>query len=248
MCNNMGKIRDKISLTKFEWVLLIGSNLIILLFYIFAPRFHVERNTLSLISSVVGIFGIILMAKGIVAAHVIYIIFSILYSILSYKERYYGEVIIYCCLMIPFHILSLIFWTRSKIKGYEQAVKVEGINKKSFIIFMAVAVLSIIPFYYILKRLNTDNLIVSTASITMNSLAAVLMLKRHYTYALCFVIDDALLIFLWGLKLAESGISLLPTMVNTIVFFLNDIYAFIKWAKRYKRQKENKIKDAERMG
>ncbi len=236
-----------IRLTKFEWILLISSYTVILVFFIFAPFFQAERNFLSLISALVGIFGILLMAKGLIAAHFVYIAFSILYSILSITQNYYGEAIIYCCLMIPIHIGSIVVWSRSKTQASGEAVKVAPIKKGAWVVLIIASFLSVIPFYFLLKVLHTENLLVSTASITMNCLASALMLKRNHIYALCFVIDDSLLILLWGLKLFGGTISLVPTMVNMLVMMVNDIYAFVRWTKRYRQQREKEKEDERAM-
>ena len=40
----------------------------------------------------------------------------VLYSIVSFKNGYYGEVIIYLCIMLPMYITGIISWIRHQNK------------------------------------------------------------------------------------------------------------------------------------
>ena len=69
-----------------------------------------DKNIFSYIVSLVGIVSVLTVAKGLVFAPFVNIVYNVLYSIISIMQGYYGEAIIYIFLMIPICVLSIISW------------------------------------------------------------------------------------------------------------------------------------------
>ena len=93
-----------------------------------------------------------------------------------------------------------------------------------------------IAFYFLLKALNTNQLIVSTISLISSIVASYLLFRRCSYYALAFILNDIILIILWSLVVINSGIGYLPTVISFCVFLVNDIYGFIHWKLEEKKQ------------
>lgn len=220
-----------------EWLLIIISFALIICSYVIAPFFGGDRSLVSMITSLIGIIGIVFIAHGNVAAHYIYIIYSILYTILSILSAYYGEAIIYFFLMLPIHIMSIISW--NKYLDNQNGAKSVEINDsyKSMLIIVGLGIVLTVPFYFLLKILNTDNLLFSTLSFGMSLVAAVLMLMRNKFFSLAFAVDDIFSVLLWGAKIFNGTYKYIPTLIVCVVALINDIYSFAKWCLRFKAQK-----------
>ena len=136
--------------------------------------------------------------------------------------------------MMPIHIITLVSWLRNK-SNKDYVVKVNKLNRKEYMVLGLVTVLVTFMFYYILMALNTSALVISTISLTASLVASYLMLRRSSNYAIAFVINDVILITLWGIA-CINDLSLLPMVVTFVVLFVNDIYSFINWKKREKEQ------------
>jgi nicotinamide mononucleotide transporter PnuC len=218
--------------TPIEWAMLLGGIAVVLIGFIVCE----DKNYLSLASSILGITCVMFNAKGNVWGQVVAIGFALTYGILAYTKAYYGEMLIYFCLMLPIHVASIVTWLKnknSKAKGNE--VKINTLHKKEYIIASLIGCALTVGFYFLLKVLNTDNLIVSTISLISSLAAAYLMLRRCEYFAVCFVVNDIILIVLWSLKIYTEGISVLPSVLSFVVFLINDSYSFISW-KRIKRR------------
>jgi nicotinamide mononucleotide transporter PnuC len=232
----LGHMREKFKriikyFTPFEWAMWLGGILIILIGFLLGE----DKNYLSLLSSILGISCIIFNAKGNVWGQVIAIGFALTYGTLAYTKAYYGEMIIYFALMLPIHIASIVTWVKNKngnAKGNE--VKINSLSKREYVIASVAGCALTVGFYFLLKVLKTDNLIVSTISLISSLAAAYLMLRRCEYFAICFVV-----IVLWSLKLSTDGISVLPSVLSFIIFLLNDSYSFINWKRIKKRQRQN---------
>ena len=108
-----------------------------------------------------------------------------------------------------------------------------SIKTKSLIAVSTVGVTVIM--YFVLKLLNTPNLIVSSISVTTSFLASALLIFRSPFYAIAYSLNDIVLIVLWILACMVS-LSYIPVVVCFAVFLANDIYAFVNWLKMRKKQ------------
>lgn len=195
-----------------------------------------EKNLLAFFSSLAGVTCIVFNAKGNFIGQAVSIVFGVLYGIYAFTQRYYGETLIYFFLMVPIHVVSVVGWLKNKFNGKTHEVTVNTLKRKEFFAvgFAAIAVTA--AFYFLLRALNTDNLIVSTVSLTTSLAAAYFMLRRCEIFSVCFLCNDVVLIVLWSMKLASEGTRVLPSVVAFVMFLFIDAYCFFSWRRIKKRQ------------
>lgn len=213
------KYLNKIDVT--IWIFSLSA--ILITFFIFGG------NALSLTSSLIGVTTLIFMAKGVVFAQVLTIIFSLCYGVVSLTFRYYGEMITYVFMAMPMAILSLISWLRHPYKD-TKVVEVQTPSKKAVLMLFGASIVVTAIFYFLLKFFNTPNLIVSTISITTSFIAAGFSYLRSPYYAIAYCFNDVILIILW-IFASFSDISYVPLVTCFIVFLFNDFYGFFSWNK-----------------
>ncbi|MDE5756138.1 MAG: nicotinamide riboside transporter PnuC [Clostridia bacterium] len=192
----------------------------------------------SWISTVTGLFGlscVMFTAKGKVLGIFLTWGMIVFYSILSFKNKYYGEVFINLFMMFPMTIISLIAWLKNLGKDY--VVKVNSITKKELIIVSVVALTAFVAFYFILRALGTSQLIFSTISIVTSVLATYFQSRRSKYGFLSFLFNDAILCVLWALATKED-IKNISMLVAVSLYVLCDIYGFISWSVMQKRQQK----------
>ena len=221
----------------FEIVFLIVSYIVLTLCFALGT----EKNTFSFIVSLVGVSSVMLVAKGLTIAPIVSIVYNILYAILSITQKYYGETIIYTVIMIPLSIISIVSWVKNKNGGKKEQVQVNKISKKEYLILSFVIVVVTFGFYFLLKALHTNELIVSTISLVAPVISAYLMLRRSSNYAICFIVSNVVLIVLWGLSVKTAGAGFLPTICSFVIFTILDVYGLIHWKKEEKRQDEESL-------
>lgn len=219
------------TLTKREWLLWICSLAVVLISNILPGQLDI----LTLAAALIGVTSLIFAAKGNVWAQILMIIFSILYGIISYRFRYWGEMITYLGMTLPMAVWSTVTWIRNPSADNGSEVEIQRLNRKhigGLVIFTAAVT---VVFYYILKTLGTPNMVFSTISVTTSFLAASLTMLRSSYYALGYAANDIVLIVLWILASLKNP-AYIPVVVNFSIFFLNDMYGFISWKKREIRQ------------
>lgn len=218
--------------TKGEWALFISSVVLIVLSFAIFDR----SNYLTLIASLIGAASLIFNAKGNPVGQALMIVFGVLYGIISYACAYYGEMITYLGMTLPMAVVSLVTWLKNPFKGKRSQVTINSIKGREWA-FMAVLTAAVtVAFYFILRALNTANLIPSTISVATSFAAAYLTFRRTPWFSLAYAANDVVLIVLWVLATLED-ISYLSVIVCFAMFLVNDCYSFINWRKMQRLQK-----------
>jgi len=217
--------------TNLELTLWSVSTAAILLSFFMFDRV----NYLTLFASVIGVTSLIFNAKGNPLGQLLMVIFSILYGIISYSFRYYGEMITYLGMTAPMAVFALISWLRNPYNGNRAEVSVNRLRRREihwmFILSVAVTAL----FYFILVYYQTANIIPSTLSVTTSFVAVYLTFRRSPYFALAYAANDIVLIVLWTLAAVENT-TYISVIICFIMFLINDLYGFISWRQMEKRQ------------
>ena len=219
----------------YELLFLVGSIIAITVCFVVGK----EKNVLSFIGSLVGITGVLFTAKGLVSAPFLNMIYGVFYIIVSFYQKYYGEAIIYLALMTPLDIITIISWLKNRNKDNSSTVKINKIHGIEYLYLAIGTAIATVGFYFLLRALNTNQLIISTISLITSAVAAYLMFRRCSYYALGFMLNDIVLIVLWSLVVVDSGIGYLPTVISFCVFLINDTYGFTLWKLEEKKQNKN---------
>ncbi len=217
--------------SKFEIFLLLTSLTLITVFFCLFDK----KNFLVLLASLIGATSLIFCAKGNPFGQGLIIIFSIIYGVISYQCKYYGEMITYLGMTMPMAIIALVTWLKNPYNGNKSTVKIQTISIKEFAISLILTAIITTTFYFVLKHFNTANLIISTISVATSFLAVYLTFRRSPFYAIAYALNDVVLIILWSLEL-KSNISAISVVVCFATFLVNDIYAYINWKKILKKQ------------
>ncbi len=222
------------NLTRFE-IVLWGISVVTVSMSFLSIK---EQSPLSLLASLIGVTALIFVAKGDVLGQILTVVFGVLYAVISYSFRYYGEMITYLCMTAPIAMLSVIAWLKNPYSKDKPEVRINHLKQRDIIVMCVYTVLVTILFYFILAYFKTNNLLISTLSITTSFLASYLTYKRSSFYALAYAANDIILIVLWILA-TISDRAYLPMIICFLMFLANDIYGFINWRRIEKRQRNN---------
>ena len=217
--------------SKGEWTLWAGSVAAILLGYIMFSG----KDGHTLIASLIGVTSLIFNAKGNPAGQVLMIVFSILYSIISWSFRFFGEMITYLGMTLPMAAVALIAWLKNPYAGKRTEVKVNGIGGKEWVLALILTAAVTGVFYFILAFFHTPNIFLSTLSVATSFLAAYLTFRRSPYFALVYAMNDVVLIVLWVLASIVDA-AYISVIICFAAFFLNDLYGFISWRRMQMRQ------------
>jgi nicotinamide mononucleotide transporter PnuC len=219
------------SLTKAAKIIWFGSLIIICLsFFLFG-----NTDYLTLIASLIGATSLIFAAKGNVIGPILAVVFSIIYTVISFQMRYYGEMITYLGMTAPVSLAAVFAWLKNPFGGNKADVKVGHIRPREYLFLAVLAVFVTTSFYFILKYFNTASLIMSTISVLTSFLACYLTVRRSEFYAVAYAANALVLIILWIIA-AQVNFNYIGMVICFLIFLVNDVYGFFQWRKSKKRQ------------
>ena len=220
-------------LTKFEFCLWVISCVAVVLSSVSGGDF----NVCAFWGSLIGVTALIFVARGEVLGQVLTVVFSLLYAVVSWELKYYGEMITYLGMSAPIALMSVVSWLRHPYAEGDGEVEVAKMSKLNIIIMIFLATAITTAFYFILKYFGTARLAMSTVSVTTSFVASYMLFFRSPYYALAYALNDIVLIILW---VAASFVSLsyIPMVICFAMFFANDIYAFYNWQRMRRTQQK----------
>lgn len=214
--------------TKFEKAFLfIGTIAALILTYVF------KGTWIDLGYALLYFWTALLLAKGKFACYIVGIVSTFFYAFVSYSNSYYGEVIIAMCCTLPLMIVGLINWL--KHQDNTNTVIIKEITKKELILVLLSQVVMFFGYYYLLKAFNTNNLLVSAFSVMASVIATYLTARRCEHGFIGFIINDIILIVLWGIPVINGELNIIPVLICPVLLLINDIYGVYNW----KRIKDN---------
>lgn len=219
--------------SKAEIVLWCSSSALIVLSFCTFDR----ENYLTLAASLIGVTSLIFNAKGNPFGQLLMVIFSLMYGIISFTFSYYGEMITYLGMTMPMAVFALISWLRNPYQENKAEVKVNDISKTEIILMWSMTAAVTVLFYFILAFLDTENLLLSTLSVSTSFVAVYLTFRRSPYFALAYAANDIVLIALWFLA-SVYDVKYISVVVCFGAFLVNDIYGFISWRKMKFRQSQ----------
>ena len=220
--------------TKTEIALWSISTAAIVLSFLLFDR----GNYMTLIASIIGVTSLIFNAKGNPFGQLLMVVFSILYGIISFRFRYYGEMITYLGMTAPMAVFALVSWLRNPFKGNKAEVAVNRLGRREVWAMLILTAAVTALFYFILAYFHTANMIPSTLSVTTSFIAVYLTFRRSPYFALAYAANDLVLILLWTLAAMENT-SYISVIICFAVFLVSDLYGFANWRRMEKRQAEH---------
>lgn len=187
-----------------------------------------QSEILTIITSFVGTFCALLQAKGKIISQFVGIAEVILYSILSYQNHYYGEVIIYILIVFPMYAYGVVSWVTNKNKE-TNTVEPKKIQKREWICLIFASMIAFAVLYEVLKYFHTEALFVSSLSMVTSLIATYLIVRRSKYSFLFYIGNDIILILLWGIPVWQGNVALLPILIEPIVLLINDSYGWKNW-------------------
>lgn len=191
-------------------------------------------DVLSLIASLIGVTALIFVAKGHPLGQLLTIVFAVFYGVISFGARYYGEMITYLGMTAPMAALALLTWLRNPYRDSAE-VAVRRMKGRDVAVMLLLTAIVTAVFYFILRALGNAALLISTLSVTTSFLASYLTAMRSPYYALCYAMNDLVLIALWVIS-AQNNPAGWAMVACFSMFFLNDMYGFVNWRRMEKRQ------------
>ena len=186
-------------------------------------------SAIVIISAVASSIGVYFIAKGSILGQMCCLIQVVLYSIISFQNKYYGEVITSFGVSLPIYIFAIVTWFKNQDKG--GVVKVtRKISWQEYVIVGLVALGVFFGLYFLLKVFDTEQLLLSSIAGIFSILAGYFMIRRCELTFMFYIVNNFICGALWIINVFVNGnYNQLVTFLNFVYFLTTNFYGLISW-------------------
>lgn len=191
-------------------------------------------NLRGIIAAVTGVMYVVLTGKGKVSGYIFGLINVVLYAIISFEAKYYGEVMLNALYYIPMHFVGWFMWRKHMDDETKTIVK-ERMSVKWELILIVISIVAIIVYGYLLEKLGGNLPYIDSISTCLSVLAMVLSVRRMIEQWVLWTIVNGVTVYMWIADYMQGGNDI-ATLLMWCVYLINGIIILIKWIRDMKRQ------------
>ncbi len=191
-------------------------------------------NLRGIIAAVTGVMYVVLTGKGKVSGYIFGLINVVLYAIISFEAKYYGEVMLNALYYIPMHFVGWFMW-RKHMDDETKAIVKERMSVKWELILIVISIVAIIVYGYLLEKLGGNLPYIDSISTCLSVLAMVLSVRRMIEQWVLWTIVNGVTVYMWIADYMQGGNDI-ATLLMWCVYLINGIIILIKWIRDMKRQ------------
>ncbi|MCL2846250.1 MAG: nicotinamide riboside transporter PnuC [Firmicutes bacterium] len=195
-------------------------------------------GAIEILATTFGAIAAVLFAKARIEAYIAYVVSLVLYAIVAYTESVYGEIIFAVFVMLPITIYGIMNWGRHRrhddAKG--SVALITNTSVREFGLIVGSQVVMGVGYFFLLRWLGTEFLVVSTITLVVGIVAEYLVARRSRWALYAHIVKELAAITLWAFVIAEGGTNVIVIILIPIFCIINDTYGAIQWRRLQKRQ------------
>lgn len=215
----------------------LGISAVTISGILFNSKWYIFVNTL------LGLFYVFTQAKGKVATQFLGVVYFGFYIFIAYSQKYYGEALVYLIVMLPMYIYGIIHWLSNRDKKDNVVIVRSNLSLKEWCVSGICFIVVAVGAYFVLKVLNTAQLIINCLSFLTILPAVYLLVRRCKWNQVAFLVNDFIVPLLWIFLVVEGDLSFLPMCIYHIFQITYDIYGLVEWIKLEKKQQNKNTAD-----
>lgn len=196
-------------------------------------------SLMGILSSVTGVACVVLTGKGKLSAYVFGLVNSVLYAIISYKAKLYGETMLNALYYVPMQFVGFYVWSKNMNSESHEVMKRR--MKPVGIIVLVIGIAVATYGYGLLLRYLGDAMPFVDAFTTVTSVFA--MIVSVWMFAeqwWIWVAVDVFSVYMWWCDF-NSGSDNMATLLMWIVYLGNAIIMLLRWEKEVRCTNGNAV-------
>ena len=216
--------RESINWKKWEVIWLLVATAVIL-----SVSVYWKDSIVATFAALTGIWCVILTGKGKLSSFWFGSINTVLYAIIAWEAKYWGEVMLNLIYYVPMNFVGLYMWSKNMNKETEEVVKKRLPLKKSIMSY-GLVIVGTLGYGLFLKVMNGTLPFVDSMSTVFSVFAQFLCVKRYMEQWVLWVIVDVVTVIMW-IYAFVNGTGDMATVLMWSIYLINAIFMLIKWKK-----------------
>lgn len=194
-----------------------------------------KDSVMGIAAALTGVWCVILTGKGKLSSFWFGTINTVLYAIVAWRSRYWGEVMLNMLYYLPTNFIGLYMWSKNMNKDTDEVVKTRLSLKGSIFTYSALAACTV-GYGFVLKAMGGTLPFIDSLSTVVSVFAQILCIKRCMEQWMLWVIVNIVTIIMWVYAFF-TGTGDLATILMWSIYLVNALIMLIKWIKETKKQK-----------
>lgn len=192
-------------------------------------------NILSVLTSLLGILIGIISYHAKVLSRYIWFVYCAIYGTLVITNFYYGE-IVSLGIVFVLNIFCLISWIKNQKNN---VIKVNNLSTLEYLLSLLSISIFAIGLFFVLKLINTSNLVISTITTSISVLGWYYYTRRSAYAYVVFLLADFCVCILWSIPILQGKIDNIPIVISSLIFICLDLIGLFNWTKIQKIQQKS---------
>ena len=180
-------------------------------------------------AALTGIWCVILTGKGKLSSFWVGTINTILYAVVAWQARYWGEVMLNLIYYVPMNFVGLYMWSKNMNNQTEEVVK-ERMSFKGSVLAYTCVIAGTLGYGVILNLMNGTLPFIDSMSTVFSIFAQFLCVKRYMEQWVLWIVVDIVTVIMWVYAFI-NGTGDMATVLMWSIYLINAIIMFIKWKK-----------------
>lgn len=192
-------------------------------------------NIIGIISALTGVLYTVIAGKGKMSCYFFGVINTLLYGLISFKLKLYGEVMLNWGWYLPMMFAGFFCWKRKT--GAQQIVRKTALTVKGRIIAALLSAAGIGAYAVILALMNGRSPVLDSTTTVLSVTAMILTVKRCIEQWLIWTAVNVISIIMWLRVYFDCGNSA-ASLLMWCIALANGIIFFITWFRDMEPEKE----------
>ena len=216
--------RDFLGWKKWQILWIVFANVMIL-----GVSLYLGDTVIGILASLTGVTCVILCGMGKVSNYFFGTINVLLYAIVAWNAKYYGDVMLNLFYYFPTNMIGWVAWIKHMDKEKNEVYK-KRMTWKQDVMLAFISVVGVLGYSYVLKLLGGNLPMVDSMSTVFSVIAQILMIKRFMEQWIIWIIVDIVSVIMWIAAFFNGGESI-AVLIMWSVFLVNAVIMFVKWLK-----------------
>ena len=194
---------------------------------------------MGIISATTGVICVVSTGKGKLMAYFFGTINCVLYAIIAYQAKLYGETLLNATYYVAMNFVGFFIWKKNMNTETQEVVK-KNMNWKMRCLLLASIALSTYLFGLLLKSWGDPMPFVDSFT-TMSSIIAMIVSVFMFSEQwYIWIAVNVFSVYMWACDFA-TGSDNIATLVMWMVYLVNAVIMLVKWEKEARKNKGVKV-------
>lgn len=189
---------------------------------------YTPEKLIALTAAVTGCIAAILTGQAKLGAFIFGFINSVLYAYISYRYRYYGEVMVKVLIFMPLNIYGMTCWLRNISEKSSEVIKRSLNLRQKALVTVAVCVATLI-LGNLLSYMGGNRPYLDAATTVLATTGLILTIARYVQNWILWIILNVISIWLWIIPFYNGEGQPVSILLMWCFYLINSVVMYFRW-------------------